>query len=46
MGYRGLTEDGEYYGFSLALGSAEVTLLEQAAAYRALGDSGRYRRSA
>jgi len=28
-GYRGLTEDGDYYGFSLALGSAEVTLLEQ-----------------
>ena len=42
MGYRGLTEDGDYYGFSLALGSAEVTLLEQAAAYRALGDGGRY----
>jgi penicillin-binding protein 1C len=43
MGYRGLTEDGDYYGYSLALGSAEVTLLEQAAAYRALGDGGRYR---
>lgn len=43
MGYRGLTQDGDYYGYSLALGSAEVTLLEQAAAYRALGDGGRYR---
>jgi penicillin-binding protein 1C len=43
MGYRGLTEDGDYYGFSLALGSAEVTLLQQAAAYRALSDNGRYR---
>ena len=43
MGYRGLTEDGDYYGYSLALGSAEVTLLEQAAAYRALADGGRYR---
>ncbi|TDM77325.1 penicillin-binding protein 1C, partial [Lactobacillus crispatus] len=32
-GYRGLVEDGEYYGYSLALGSAEVTLLEQADAY-------------
>jgi penicillin-binding protein 1C len=42
MGYRGLTEDGDYYGYSLALGSAEVTLLQQAAAYRALGDGGRY----
>ncbi len=37
-GYRGLTEDGDYYGYSLALGSAEVTLLEQAAAYRASRD--------
>jgi len=41
-GYRGLTEDGQYYGFSLALGSAEVTLLEQAAAYRMLALGGRY----
>lgn len=43
VGYRGLTEDGAYYGFSLALGSAEVTLLEQAAAYRSLADAGYYR---
>ncbi len=43
IGYRGLTQDGDFYGFSLALGSAEVTLLEQAAAYRALGDGGHYR---
>jgi len=42
MGYRGLTEDGDYYGYSLALGSAEVTLLQQAGAYRALADNGRY----
>ncbi|TKD52924.1 penicillin-binding protein 1C [Sphingomonas baiyangensis] len=42
MGYRGLTEDGQYYGFSLALGSAEVTLAEQVAAFRALADRGRY----
>ena len=41
MGYRGLTEDGDYYGYSLALGSAEVTLLQQAQAYRALEDGGR-----
>jgi penicillin-binding protein 1C len=39
-GYRGLTEDGQYYGFSLALGSAEVTLLEQAAAYRSFEQGG------
>ncbi len=43
LGYRGLTEDGDYYGYSLALGSAEVTLMQQAAAYRALADGGRYR---
>jgi penicillin-binding protein 1C len=41
-GYRGLTEDGQYYGFSLALGSAEVTLLEQADAYRALANGGQW----
>ena len=39
-GYRGLVEDGDYYGFSLALGSAEVTLAEQVAAYRALASGG------
>ena len=39
-GYAHIVEDGEYYGFSLALGSAEVTLLEQAAAYRALARGG------
>ncbi len=42
MGYRGLTEDGAYYGFSLALGSAEVTLIQQANAYRALALGGRW----
>ncbi len=41
-GYRGLVEDGSYYGFSLALGSAEVTLGEQAAAYRSLALGGRW----
>ncbi len=41
-GYRGLTEDGQYYGFSLALGSAEVTLLEQANAYRSIANAGRF----
>jgi penicillin-binding protein 1C len=33
-------EDGEYYGFSLALGSAEVTLAEQVNAYRTLVNGG------
>jgi penicillin-binding protein 1C len=40
LGYEGLTESGEYYGFSLALGSAEVSLLEQANAYRTLINGG------
>ncbi len=39
-GYRGLTQDGDFYGYSLALGSAEVTLVEQAAAYRMLARGG------
>jgi penicillin-binding protein 1C len=40
VGYRGISRDGNYYGFSLALGSAEVTLVEQAAAFRALARRG------
>ncbi|WP_426163881.1 penicillin-binding protein 1C [Sandarakinorhabdus sp. DWP1-3-1] len=42
IGYKGIVRDGNYYGFSLALGSAEVTLLEQAAAFRALARDGRW----
>ena len=42
LGYHGIVEDGEYYGFSLALGSAEVSLLEQANAYRTLANGGRF----
>ncbi len=42
LGYVGISQDGEYYGYSLALGSAEVSLLEQANAYRALANGGRY----
>ncbi len=37
----GLAEGGDYYGYSLALGSAEVSLLELANAYRALANGGR-----
>lgn len=40
FGYASIDRDGEYYGFSLALGSAEVTLWEQARAYRALARGG------
>lgn len=42
LGYHGLVEDGEYYGFSLALGSAEVSLVEQANAFRTFANLGRY----
>ncbi|WP_257545596.1 penicillin-binding protein 1C [Sphingopyxis sp. DBS4] len=42
LGYHGLVEDGEYYGFSLALGSAEVSLVEQANAFRTLANQGRW----
>jgi penicillin-binding protein 1C len=42
LGYAGITQDGEYYGYSLALGSAEVTLWEQAQAYRTLARGGRF----
>ncbi len=41
LGFAGLVEDGAYYGYSLALGSAEVTLLEQANAARTLANGGR-----
>lgn len=39
-GYRSISQDGDHYGYSLALGSAEVTLFEQAAAYRTLARGG------
>jgi penicillin-binding protein 1C len=41
LGYHGLVEDGEYYGFSLALGSAEVSLVEQANAFRTFANMGK-----
>ncbi len=40
LGYSGITRDGSYYGFSLALGSAEVSLAEQVNAYRTLANGG------
>jgi penicillin-binding protein 1C len=42
LGYHGLVEDGEYYGFSLALGSAEVSLVEQANAFRTFANLGQW----
>ncbi len=40
LGYADITQDGEYYGYSLALGSAEVSLWEQVNAYRTLARGG------
>lgn len=37
-----LKENGDYYGYSLALGSAEVPLLHLANAYRTLANGGRF----
>lgn len=37
-----LKETGDYYGYSLALGSAEVPLLHLANAYRTLANGGRF----
>ena len=42
LGFIGMTEDGDYYGYSLALGSAEVTLWQLVNAYRTLANRGRY----
>lgn len=42
LGYAAISRDGDYYGFSLALGSAEVSLWEQAQAYRTLARGGRF----
>jgi penicillin-binding protein 1C len=42
FGFRSLTESGDFYGFSLALGSAEVSLLMLANAYRTLANGGEW----
>jgi penicillin-binding protein 1C len=41
LGYTDISREGDYYGFSLALGSAEVSLWQQARAYRTLALGGR-----
>jgi penicillin-binding protein 1C len=40
FGFESVREPGEFYGYSLALGSAEVTLVDLANAYRALANGG------
>ncbi len=42
FGFKSLTESGDYYGFSLALGSADVSLLMLANAYRTLANGGQW----
>ena len=40
FGFEHVTHDGDYYGYSLALGSAEVSLWELTNAYRAMANGG------
>ncbi|MBK7355500.1 penicillin-binding protein 1C [Propionivibrio sp.] len=40
FGFQSLTENGDHYGFSLALGSADVSLLMLANGYRTLANGG------
>ncbi|MCZ8132540.1 MAG: penicillin-binding protein 1C [Steroidobacteraceae bacterium] len=42
LGYAGLVDDPAHYGWSLALGTADVSLLEQVNAYRTLANGGRW----
>ncbi|MDD2776258.1 MAG: penicillin-binding protein 1C [Gallionella sp.] len=43
LGFTTLKESGDYYGYSLALGSADVRLLDLTNAYRALANQGQWR---
>jgi penicillin-binding protein 1C len=40
LGFEFVTQEGDYYGYSLALGSAEVSLWQLANAYRTLANGG------
>ncbi|MCF8198205.1 MAG: penicillin-binding protein 1C [Sulfuritalea sp.] len=42
FGFDSLTERGDWYGYSLALGSADISLLSLTNAYRALANQGRW----
>ncbi|MGQ0656642.1 MAG: transglycosylase domain-containing protein [Chromatiales bacterium] len=42
LGFAAVTESGDFYGYSLALGSAEVTLWQLVNGYRTLANGGRY----
>jgi penicillin-binding protein 1C len=41
LGFEGISESGDYYGYSLALGSAEVSLWQLVNGYRTLANLGR-----
>jgi len=43
LGFDTLRETGDYYGYSLALGSADVSLLALSNAYRTLANGGQWR---
>jgi len=43
LGFASLDEAADYYGYALALGGADVSLLELANAYRALANGGEWR---
>lgn len=42
LGFGQLTENADFYGYALALGSAEVTLRQMVTAYRALANGGTF----
>lgn len=42
LGFENLKESGDYYGFSLALGSADVSLYELINGYRTLANDGKW----
>ena len=42
LGFDDITEDGDFYGYSLALGSAEASLWQLVNAYRTLASGGRW----
>lgn len=42
LGFESLTEEAEYYGYSIALGSADITLYELVNAYRTFADNGKW----
>jgi len=43
LGYQDIRQDANFYGYALALGSAEVSLWQQAQAYQALASDGMFR---